>query len=104
MNEKESIKIVIDEVEYTTYSTPSFDKKQKWSHPDERIITSIIPGTIVDVFVKEGDKVKEGDQMLIIEAMKMNNRINFAMPGTIDKIHIKPGDIVSKGRVLIVMK
>lgn len=104
MNEKESIKIIIDEVEYTTYSTPSFDKKQKWSHPDERIITSIIPGTIVDVFVKEGDKVKEGDPMLIIEAMKMNNRINFAMSGTIDKIEIKPGDIVSKGRVLIIMK
>jgi biotin carboxyl carrier protein len=104
MSEKQSIILNIDDVEYTTFSTPSYDKKQKWTHPDERVITSIIPGTIVEIFVKVGDKVNEGDPMLIIEAMKMNNRINFGMSGVVGEINVKPGDIVSKGHVLIIMK
>lgn len=104
MNENRKLKMIVDEVEYETYSTPSFDKKQKWSQPDDKIILSIIPGTIVEILVKEGDKVKAGDAMLVIEAMKMNNKINFLKGGIIDKVLVKPGDIVAKNQELIVLK
>jgi len=103
MNEN-IIKMIIDETEYSTHSTPSFDKKQKWEHPDDRIVKSIIPGTIVEVFVKEGDKVVDGAAMLVIEAMKMNNQIKFGRSGVVDKILVKKGDVVTKGHHLITLK
>ncbi len=102
--ENKQIKINIDEVEYTTHSSPSYDKKVKWEHPDGRIITSIIPGTVVEILVKEGDVVNEAGDMLIIEAMKMNNQMKFPQSGIVDKIHVAPGDIVAKGQKLISLK
>lgn len=99
-----NLKMIIDETEYSTNSTPSFDKKKKWSHPDDRNVKSIIPGTIVEIFVKEGQSVLDGGQMLVIEAMKMNNQIKFGRNGVIDKILVKPGDIVTKGQNLIILK
>jgi len=104
MEEKKKIIITIDDCEYSTFSTPSYDKKVKWSQPDDRNIVAIIPGTIVDIFVKEGDKVKKGDNMLIIEAMKMNNQIVFDKGGIVDKVLVSKGDIVAKGQILIILK
>ncbi|HNQ67073.1 MAG TPA: acetyl-CoA carboxylase biotin carboxyl carrier protein subunit [Bacteroidales bacterium] len=103
MNEN-NIKIVIDDIEYDTFSITSFEKKKKWKQPDDRIITSIIPGTIVEIFVHEGNNVHEGDSMLVIEAMKMNNQIKFERNGVVDKILVKPGDIVSRGQQMIILK
>ncbi|MDD3740303.1 MAG: acetyl-CoA carboxylase biotin carboxyl carrier protein subunit [Bacteroidales bacterium] len=103
MNEN-NIKFVIDDVEYETNSIKSFDKRKKWTQPDDRRIKSIIPGTIVEVFVNNGDEVNEGDAMLVIEAMKMNNQIKFERNGIVDKILVKPGDIVSRGHEMIILK
>ena len=99
-----NIKFVVDDVEYETYSIKSFEKRKKWSQPDDRRITSIIPGTIVEVFINNGDEVNEGDAMLVIEAMKMNNQIKFERNGIVDKILVKPGDIVSRGQEMIILK
>ncbi|MCK9255566.1 MAG: acetyl-CoA carboxylase biotin carboxyl carrier protein subunit [Bacteroidales bacterium] len=104
MSENRKLKIIVDDVEYESFSTPAFDKKQKWTKPNDKIINSIIPGTIIEVFVKKGDKVKEGDAMLIIEAMKMNNKINFFKDGIVDEVLVKSGDIVAKNQNLIILK
>jgi biotin carboxyl carrier protein len=94
----------IDGTDYTTNTTPSFERKKKWAHPDDRIVTSIIPGTIVEIFVKENESVQDGGAMLVIEAMKMNNQIKFGRNGIVDKILVKPGDIVTKGQSLMILK
>ncbi|MDR2010238.1 MAG: biotin/lipoyl-binding protein [Bacteroidales bacterium] len=104
MDENKKIIIKIDDSEYTTFSTPSYEKKEKWKKPDSRNILAIIPGTVVDIFVKEGDKVKAGDNMLVIEAMKMNNQILFEKDGIVDKIFVSKGDVISKGQILSVLK
>ncbi len=104
MEELNKISVQIDEEVYETHSTVAFDRKNKWAHPDERIIKSIIPGTIVEVLVKEGQKVEEGEVYLIIEAMKMNNRLAFTNNGVVDKILVSPGDVVSKGHDLLLLK
>ncbi len=104
MTEKNNLKIRIDDVEYQTFSTPAFDKKQKWQQVNDKVICSIIPGTIVEVFVKPKDIVKSNEPMLIIEAMKMNNKINFTQNGVVDKVLVKPGDIVAKNQELIILK
>jgi biotin carboxyl carrier protein len=104
MDENKKINIKIDDSEYSSYSTPVYEKKTKWEKPDERNITAIIPGTIVDIFVKEGDEVKTGDNMLVIEAMKMNNQILFERDGIVGKILVSKGDVVSKGQIIVVLK
>jgi glutaconyl-CoA/methylmalonyl-CoA decarboxylase subunit gamma len=64
-------------------------------------IKSPLPGTIVSIAVKEGDMVKIGDRLLILEAMKMENNINSDKQGKIVSIKIKPGDSVLEGDELI---
>jgi pyruvate carboxylase len=104
MEKNREIVITIDDVDYPTFSTPAYDKKTKWTQPDERYIAAIIPGTIVKIFVKIGDKIKAGDNMLVIEAMKMNNQITFDKDGVVDQILVSEGSIIAKGQILIVLK
>lgn len=104
MEENKKIIIKIDDSEYSTCSIPTYERKEKWEMPDDRNIKAIIPGTIVDIYVKEGSKVKKGDNMLVIQAMKMNNQILFNRDGIVDKILVSSGSIISKGQTLVVLK
>lgn len=67
----------------------------------EGCVTTAMPGTIVDVKVKIGDKVNAGDGVLVIEAMKMENEIQAAKSGVVIAIHVKKGDSVRPDESLI---
>jgi biotin carboxyl carrier protein len=60
-----------------------------------------MPGLIIDLKVKQGDVVKAGDALLILEAMKMENIIKAPGEGTVKMIKAKKGDSVEKNQVLI---
>jgi biotin carboxyl carrier protein len=60
-----------------------------------------MPGLVLKVFVNEGSEVKKGDNLFILEAMKMENIIKSPADVTVKSIKIKPGDKVEKGQVLI---
>ena len=60
-----------------------------------------MPGLVLSVLVKEGDVVKKGDNLLVLEAMKMENIIKSPADVTIKSIKIKPSDKVEKNQVLI---
>ena len=64
-------------------------------------IKAPMPGLVIDVSVKEGQDVKEGERILILEAMKMENSIMMHADATIKKISVSPGQAVDKGQVLI---
>ena len=66
-------------------------------------IEAPMPGMIIRYEVKEGDSVKEGDVVLVLEAMKMENSITTPVSGTIKKINFKDGESVQKGDVLLVI-
>ena len=66
-------------------------------------IKSPLPGTILDIFVKPGDKVTVGQRILLLEAMKMENNIESDKVGTVTEIKISKGDAVMEGDVLIVI-
>ncbi|WP_375191400.1 sodium-extruding oxaloacetate decarboxylase subunit alpha [Marinobacter sp.] len=64
-------------------------------------VTTSMPGNIVDVLVKEGDRVQAGDPVLIIEAMKMETEVKATIAGTVASVAIKKGDRVVPGEVLV---
>jgi len=66
-------------------------------------IIAPMPGKIVKILVKVGDQVKEDDELLILEAMKMENPIFSTSDGTVNEIKVKEGDSVSSDQVLIVL-
>lgn len=62
---------------------------------------AMMPGKIIDVLVKKGDKVKKGDVLLILEAMKMENDITAEKDSVVKRIFVKPGATVGDNEVLI---
>jgi biotin carboxyl carrier protein len=64
-------------------------------------IKAPMPGLVLDIRVAEGDTVKKGDPILVLEAMKMENIIKSPTDGTIKKINVKKGVAVEKNQVLI---
>lgn len=67
----------------------------------EGCVTTAMPGTIVDVKVKAGDKVTAGDPVLVIEAMKMENEIQAPISGVVIAVHIQKGDTVTPDESLL---
>lgn len=64
-------------------------------------IKAPMPGMVLKVFAAEGDEVKKGDNLFVLEAMKMENIIKSPADVIIKKIKIKAGDKVEKGQILI---
>ena len=62
-----------------------------------------MPGMVMKYAVKEGDSVKEGDVVMVLEAMKMENSILAPVSGTVKQICCKEGSSVQKGDVLAVI-
>lgn len=60
-------------------------------------VTSPLPGVIVEISVKVGDAVKAGQQVAVLEAMKMENAIEADHDGTVTAIHVNKGDSVLEG-------
>ncbi|MBE0422811.1 MAG: biotin/lipoyl-binding protein [Lutibacter sp.] len=67
-------------------------------------IKAPMPGIILNVIVKVGQEVKEGETLLILEAMKMENAIGSPKDGFIKSIFIKSGETVDKGELMIEME
>lgn len=65
------------------------------------VVKSPLPGVILDIFVKEGDTVKEGQKLMMLEAMKMENNIEAEGSGVVTKINVSKGSSVLEGDVLI---
>lgn len=66
-------------------------------------VTTPLPGTILDVFVNVGDKVKAGQTVVLLEAMKMENNIEADVEGTITEVRVRKGDSVLEGDVMVVI-
>ncbi len=64
-------------------------------------IKAPMPGLVLEINVTEGQLVKEGDKILILVAMKMENSILIQADATIKKIAVKPGQAVDKGQMLV---
>jgi biotin carboxyl carrier protein len=89
---------------YKTLLTKKWLSRKPYVVSDPGKIFSFIPGKIVKVFVKEGQKVTKGDNLLTLEAMKMNNLILTPVNGMIAKLHVSANDKVANKQLLIEIK
>jgi biotin carboxyl carrier protein len=96
--------LIIDGTKYRTHLNTKFEKRRFWQSPDSRKITSSIPGTVIKVYVGEGQEVRAGDQMLTLEAMKMKNKILFDTGGTVKSIHVSEGEKIPKDFLMLEME
>ena len=76
----------------------------KWETPDPNHIYSFIPGTIIDIFVKPREKVKEAETLLLLEAMKMQNQVRMPFDGEIVKIYVKKDDVIPRRHLMLEIK
>ena len=60
-----------------------------------------LAGNVLEILVESGAKVEEDDDLLIIEALKMENVIAAPRAGKVARLHVKAGDTVSQGRELV---
>lgn len=67
-------------------------------------IKAPMPGLILEVNVKEGDEVKEGDYLLVLEAMKMENTLTAPRDGVVKSVTVAKSDTVEKNQLLIEME
>lgn len=68
---------------------------------DAEVVSSPMPGTILDIKVSAGSKVSKGDVLVVLEAMKMENDIVAAHDATVAAIHVQKGDSVESGSALV---
>ncbi len=82
--------LLIDQMGYT--QTPG----TKSEH-----IKAPMPGLVLEIKVKSGDQVKQGDSLIVLEAMKMENVLKAHHDGTVRVVNVEKGQAVDKGQVLI---
>ncbi|MBZ5587263.1 MAG: biotin/lipoyl-binding protein [Acidobacteriia bacterium] len=74
------------------------------AHAGPHEVRAPIPGRVVSVGVTEGDEVKAGQPLVVLEAMKMENQICAEGPGRVERIMVTPGATVEGGQVLVVVE
>lgn len=67
------------------------------------VVTSPMPGNILKINVAQGQHVSEGDVLIVLEAMKMENEISAAKSGTVAQINVTKGAVVETGTPLVVI-
>ncbi|MFN2545607.1 MAG: biotin carboxylase N-terminal domain-containing protein [Actinomycetota bacterium] len=64
------------------------------------VVVSPMHGTVIDVLVKQGDEVRQGDPVAVLETMKMETRVEAAVAGTVTSVNIESGAVVESGEVI----
>jgi biotin carboxyl carrier protein len=89
---------------YETHSSVKVDMRKPWRKPNPEEICSAIPGSVVSLFVKEGDSVEKGQQVMVYEAMKMHNVIHAPFAGVVQQILVKVGEKLPRGVPMVVIR
>ena len=81
--------------------TPSVGEAADSAATGSKAIKSPLPGVIVAVKVNAGDKIKAGDVVAVLEAMKMENEIQSEYDGTVASVNVSQGDSILEGAVIV---
>lgn len=96
--------LILEEGKYKTLLTKKYEKRKPYMKPNIKDVLAFMPGIIGTIYVKKRMKVKEGDKLFLLEAMKIHNVIISKIDGIIESVEVKTGDSVIKGQLLIKFK
>ncbi len=99
--DSEFVDFAVTARKYKTLLTKKFKNRKVWEAPNPNNIKSYIPGTIIELNVKPGQKVKQGELLLRLEAMKMQNRIDMPFDGIIKSVNVNVGERIPKNFLMI---
>ncbi|BAL99667.1 MULTISPECIES: acetyl-CoA carboxylase biotin carboxyl carrier protein subunit [Caldilinea] len=97
----------LDGETYTLFKTDTLfqaDRRRRGARPGDDVRSSLeaaMPGKVLDVLVAEGDVVQRGDVLVLLEAMKMELRIQASQEGVVSKVWVRPGEVVERGQRLV---
>jgi biotin carboxyl carrier protein len=91
----------IDNSLYQTRISKKFLNRKPYEPANPKIILSFIPGTVLDILIQKGQKVSKAEDLMILDAMKMKNKLKCPMDGIVKSIAVSKGDKVSKGTILL---
>jgi biotin carboxyl carrier protein len=86
---------------YETTLNKMYRNRKPYVPADPKRLLSYIPGEVIRVDVSEGEPVKQGQQLMMYKAMKMENRILSPVDGRIRAIRVAPGESLPKGALMI---
>lgn len=86
---------------YYTRVPESYKNREVYKPLNEKVVIAFIPGTIREMKVKVGESIEVGQQLMVLDAMKMDNNVKALYGGTIKSINVKEGDMVKKNQVII---
>lgn len=89
---------------YKTTLNKTFKMRKPWVASNPKHILSVMPGMVVELRVKVGDKVKKGDCLMLFKAMKMNNNILSPMDAEVKAIHVNINENMPKNTLMIEFK
>jgi pyruvate carboxylase subunit B len=95
------VDFVVTARKYKTQLTNKYINRPIWNKRPAGEVVSSLPGTVIQIVVREGQEVKEGELLMILEAMKMQNRILASVSGTVHEICVKEGDKISKNHLMM---
>lgn len=93
--------LVIDETAYETTYTPKFERRKPYCPTNPKELRAILPCVVRSILVSTGQEVRQGDRLLVMEAMKMENQLLAPLDGTVKAIHAHLGETIPKGKVLV---
>lgn len=105
--EEKTVKIKVNKGTYTVHLQDEMDLLLKSMGLDAATSQKVadlkapMPGLVIDIRVEEGQEIKKGDPLVVLEAMKMENILKAAADGVVKKISIKKGQAVEKNTVLV---
>ncbi len=94
-------KFVLDDTTYETRLSRKFERRKPWTPQNPRLLHAQIPGIIHSVACRAGQKVRRGDPLLVLEAMKMRNAIASPLEATVRAVLVQPGQMVTKGQLML---
>jgi biotin carboxyl carrier protein len=86
---------------FETRLTRKFGLRKLYEKQDPRFIKAVIPGVIAEISAETGKAFRQGDTLLVLEAMKMLNRIKAPRDGAVRAVRVKAGEKVAKGQLLM---
>jgi biotin carboxyl carrier protein len=96
--------IALNDTLYETTLTRKYALRKPYVPKDPGAVGAVIPGLILGLLVAPRERVRRGQGLLVLEAMKMQNRVTAPLDGVVETVAVAPGDTVAKGQLLLVLR